>query len=79
MTESTKDTSSLVPRPLPAFQCCTLKNERAWYHKSREPPICMKDGQRVKIARGHGCIRLAIVPTHSLYSIDRHAACTLCI
>ena len=28
---------SLVPgpRPFPAFQCCTLKNERAWYLKSR--------------------------------------------
>ena len=22
-------------RPLPAFQCCTLKSERAWYAKSR--------------------------------------------
>ena len=22
---------SLVPRPLPAFQCCTLKNGKAWY------------------------------------------------
>ena len=27
--------ASLVPRPLPAFQCCTLKNGRAWYAKSR--------------------------------------------
>ena len=26
---------SLIPRPLPAFQCCTLKSERAWYLKSR--------------------------------------------
>ena len=25
---------SLVPRPLPAFQCCTLKRERAWYLNS---------------------------------------------
>ena len=22
--------TSLIPRPLPAFQCCTLKSERAW-------------------------------------------------
>ena len=28
--------SSLVPRPIPAFQCCTLKSGKAWYHKSRE-------------------------------------------
>ena len=27
---------SLVPRPLPAFQCCTLKNGKAWFAKSRE-------------------------------------------
>ena len=27
---------SLVPRPLPVFQCCTLKNERAWEMKSRD-------------------------------------------
>ena len=27
--------SSLVPRPYPVFQCCTLKNGRAWYAKSR--------------------------------------------
>ena len=27
--------TSLVPRPYPAFQCCTLKNGRAWYLKSR--------------------------------------------
>ena len=26
----------LIPRPLPVFQCCTLKNERAWEMKSRE-------------------------------------------
>ena len=31
--ERAKD--SLVPRPYPAFQCCTLKNGRAWYLKSR--------------------------------------------
>ena len=23
--------TSLVPRPLPVFQCCMLKNGRAWY------------------------------------------------
>ena len=28
--------TSLVPKPLPVFQCCTLKNERAWKMKSRE-------------------------------------------
>ena len=28
-------TASLEPRPLPAFQCCTLKNGKAWYLKSR--------------------------------------------
>ena len=27
--------TSLVPRPLPAFQCCTLKNGKAWFAKSR--------------------------------------------
>ena len=27
---------SLVPRPDPVFQCCTLKNGRAWYAKSRD-------------------------------------------
>ena len=27
---------SLVPRPNPVFQCCTLKNGRAWYAKSRD-------------------------------------------
>ena len=27
--------SSLVPRPFPAFQCCTLKSGMAWYLKSR--------------------------------------------
>ena len=27
---------SLIPRPFPAFQCCTLKNKRAWWAKSRE-------------------------------------------
>ena len=26
----THSNSSLVPRPLPVFQCCTLKNGRAW-------------------------------------------------
>ena len=26
---------SLIPRPLPAFLCCTLKSETAWYLKSR--------------------------------------------
>ena len=28
--------SSLVPRPLPPFQCCTQKRERAWYQMSRD-------------------------------------------
>ena len=27
--------TSLVLRPIPVFQCCTLKNGRAWYAKSR--------------------------------------------
>ena len=27
---------SLVPRPLPPFQCCTQKRERAWYQMSRD-------------------------------------------
>ena len=27
---------SLVPRPLPPFQCCTLKSERAWYTTARD-------------------------------------------
>ena len=28
--------ASLVPRPLPAFQCCTLNRERAWYATAHE-------------------------------------------
>ena len=35
MSQPTHHDDSLVPRPLPAFQCCTLKSERAWYLKSR--------------------------------------------
>ena len=31
----TKGYISLVPRPLPAFQCCMLKNRRAWYASAR--------------------------------------------
>ena len=27
---------SLSPGPFPAFQCCTLKNGRAWYAKSHD-------------------------------------------
>ena len=27
---------SLIARPNPVFQCCTLKNGRAWYAKSRD-------------------------------------------
>ena len=27
---------SLVPRPIPVFQCCTLKNGMVWYATSRE-------------------------------------------
>ena len=30
---------SLVPRPLPAFQCCMQKSGRAWYSKSHAPRI----------------------------------------
>ena len=30
---------SLVPRPLPAFQCCMQKSGRAWYSNSRAPRI----------------------------------------
>ena len=31
----TYENTSLVPRPFPAFQCCTLTNGKAWYLKSR--------------------------------------------
>ena len=39
---------SLVPRPLPAFQCCTLKSERAWYLKSRARAILLRNKQLEK-------------------------------
>ena len=31
---------SLVPRPLPVFQCFALKNRKAWFAKSCDTPIC---------------------------------------
>ena len=37
---------SLVPRPIPAFQCCTLKNWRAWESKSRDIHAWMAPGSR---------------------------------
>ena len=40
--------ASLVPRPLPAFQCCTLKSERAWYLKSRARAILLRNKQLEK-------------------------------
>ena len=45
---TTRYDSSLVPRPLPAFQCCTLKNERAWYLKSRARAILLRNKQLEK-------------------------------
>ena len=40
---------SLIPRPLPAFQCCMQKSERAWYQKSRDihTPYEGSGGRRV--------------------------------
>ena len=32
--------NSFVSRPLPTFQCCTLKNGRAWFMKSRARDLC---------------------------------------
>ena len=33
--------SSLVPRQLPVFQCCTLKNGRAWYLIACDSHTCI--------------------------------------
>ena len=44
---------SLVPRPLPAFQCCTLKSERAWYAMAREWRFTWNRPGIDFIVRGH--------------------------
>ena len=43
---------SLVPRLLPCFQCCTLKNERAWYLTSSRFSACNIENMGVAWGRG---------------------------
>ena len=43
---------SLVPRPLPPFQCCTQKRERAWYQMSRDKRHPYEGWSKGEIKRG---------------------------
>ena len=44
---------SLVPRPLPVFQCYMQKNRRAWYLKSRAGRINRLYRSRVGVVQPH--------------------------
>ena len=44
---------SLVPSLLPAFQCCTLKSERAWYLIARASHVPVQSMGRVEYRATH--------------------------
>ena len=58
--------SSLVARPYPAVQCCTLKNGRAWYLKSRARARLLrnkhleKGGQTNHLVSAYGAFWLVV-------------------
>ena len=72
---------SLVPRPLPAFQCCTLKNGRAWFAKSRAydraKALSMNVGgiqnriPQTGGARAHVHVRRVIIVNRASRELDR--------
>ena len=60
---------SLVSRPLPAFQCCTLKSERAWYLKSRARAILLRNKRLEKADKtSHQLFAYGVLYSLSLYA-----------
>ena len=64
---------SLVSWPLPAFQCCTLKSESAWYLKSRARAILLRN-KRLEKADKTCCSRMAYfsLSLNAFYSLRDH-------